>query len=44
MAREAGTQVSSYSNVAHGDATFDMAEQVKSLGEFNKLYATARRY
>lgn len=37
MAREAGTPVSSYSTVAHTDSTFDMADQVKSLGEFNNI-------
>ena len=37
MARETGTPVSSYSTVAHTDSTFDMADQVKSLGEFNNI-------
>ena len=37
MAREAGTPVSSYSTIAHSDSTFDIAEQIKSLGEFNNI-------
>lgn len=37
MAREAGTPVSSYSTIAHSDSTFDIADQIKSLGEFNNI-------
>ena len=37
MAREAGTPVSSYSTVAQSDSTFDIADQIKSLGEFNNI-------
>lgn len=37
MAREAGTPVSSYSTVAHSDSTFDIGDQIKSLGEFNNI-------
>ncbi|MDP2337101.1 MAG: Gfo/Idh/MocA family oxidoreductase [Bacteroidota bacterium] len=37
MAREAGTPVSSYSTVAHSDSTFDIAGQIKSLGEINNV-------
>jgi len=37
MAREAGTPVSSYSTIAHSDSTFDIAEQIKSLGEINNI-------
>jgi predicted dehydrogenase len=37
MAREAGTPVSSYSTIAHTDSTFDIADQIKSLGEFNNI-------
>jgi predicted dehydrogenase len=37
MACEAGTPVTSYSTIAHSDSTFDIAEQVKSLGEINNV-------
>ena len=37
MAREAGTPISSYSTIAHSDATFDIADQVKSFGEINNI-------
>lgn len=37
MAREAGTPVSSYSTIAHTDSTFDIADQIKSLGEINNI-------
>ncbi len=37
MARELGTPVTSYSTIAQSDSTFDIAEQVKSLGEFNNV-------
>ncbi|BBE20211.1 dehydrogenase [Aquipluma nitroreducens] len=37
MAREAGTPVSSYSTIAHTDSTFDIVDQIKSLGEFNNI-------
>ncbi|MEI7829178.1 MAG: Gfo/Idh/MocA family oxidoreductase [Prolixibacteraceae bacterium] len=37
MAREAGTPVSSYSTVAQSDSTFDIADQIKSLGEINNI-------
>lgn len=37
MAREAGTPVTSYSTIAHSDATFDIADQIKSFGEINNI-------
>lgn len=37
MAREAKTPITSYSTIAQADSTFDIAEQVKSLGEFNDI-------
>ena len=37
MAREAGTPVSSYSTIAQSDSTFDIADQIKSLGEINNI-------
>ena len=37
MAREAGTPVSSYSTIAQSDSTFDIADQIKSLGEINNV-------
>lgn len=37
MAREVGTPISSYSAIAQSDSTFDIAEQVKELGEFNNV-------
>lgn len=37
MARDAGTPVTLYSTVAHSDATFDIADQIKSLGEINNV-------
>jgi predicted dehydrogenase len=37
MASEAGTPVSSYSTIAHSDSTFDIADQIKSLGEINNV-------
>lgn len=37
MAREKGTPICSYSTIAHSDATFDIAEQIKSLGEVNNV-------
>ncbi|HEY3373119.1 MAG TPA: Gfo/Idh/MocA family oxidoreductase [Prolixibacteraceae bacterium] len=37
MAREYKTPISSYSTIAHSDSTFDIAEQVKSMDEFNNI-------
>lgn len=37
MAREHGTPVSSYSSIAQSNATFDMKEQVASLGDINQV-------
>ena len=37
MAREKGTPVTSYSTIAQSDSTFDIAEQIKTLGEFNNV-------
>ncbi len=37
MARESGTPISSYSTIAHSDSTFDIADQIKSLGEINNI-------
>ncbi len=37
MAREAGTPVTSFSTIAQSDATFDIAEQVKTLGEYDNI-------
>jgi predicted dehydrogenase len=37
MARELGTPVTSYSSIAQSDATFDMKEQIQSLGEINHV-------
>ncbi len=37
MAREVGTPVTSYSTIAQSDSTFDIAEQIKSLGEYNNV-------
>ena len=37
MARESGTPVSSYSSIAHSDATFDMKDQIPGLGEINQV-------
>lgn len=37
MAREKGTPVTSYSTIAHSDATFDIQSQIKNLGEFNHV-------
>ena len=37
MARKSGTPVSSYSGIAQSLATFDIKEQVASLGEFNQV-------
>ena len=37
MARETGTPVTSYSSIAQSDATFDMKEQVQSMGEINHV-------
>lgn len=37
MARDAGTPITSYSTVAHSDSTFDIADQIKSLGEINNV-------
>lgn len=40
MARELGTPVTSFSTIAQSDATFDIAEQVKTLGEFDNIIRT----
>lgn len=37
MAREHGTPVTSYSSIAHSEATFDMKEQVAGLGDINQV-------
>ncbi|MDP4205579.1 MAG: Gfo/Idh/MocA family oxidoreductase [Bacteroidota bacterium] len=37
MAREHGTPVTSYSTIAHSDSTFDIAAQIKTLGEVNNV-------
>jgi len=37
MARATGTPVTSYSTVAQSDSTFDIADQIKSLGEINNI-------
>jgi predicted dehydrogenase len=37
MARELGTPITSYSSIAQSDATFDMKEQIQSLGEINHV-------
>jgi len=37
MAHEHGTPVSSYSSIAHSEATFDMQQQVASLGDINQV-------
>jgi predicted dehydrogenase len=37
MARELGTPVTSFSTIAQSDATFDIAEQVKTLGEYDNI-------
>lgn len=37
MAREKGTPIASYSTIAHSDSTFDIAEQVKTMSEFNNV-------
>lgn len=37
MARELGTPVTSYSSIAHNDATFDMKAQLKKLGPINQV-------
>lgn len=37
MAREAGTPVSSFSSVRQSNASFDIKEQLESMGEFNHV-------
>lgn len=37
MAREVGTPVTSYSSIAHSEATFDMKAQLKELGPINQV-------
>ena len=37
MARELGTPVTSYSTIAQTDGTFDMIEQLKSMGEISQV-------
>ncbi|MCK4745696.1 MAG: Gfo/Idh/MocA family oxidoreductase [Bacteroidales bacterium] len=37
MARERGTPVTSYSSIAHSEATFDIKQQVESLGDINQV-------
>ena len=37
MAREAGTPVTSYSSIAQSNATFDIKEQVESMGEISQV-------
>jgi predicted dehydrogenase len=40
LARETGTPVTSYSSVAQSSATFDVIEQLKSMGEINHVVRT----
>lgn len=40
MAKKAGTPVTSYSSIAHSDATFDLIKQVKNLGEIVQVVRT----
>jgi predicted dehydrogenase len=37
MARELGTPVTSYSSIAHSDATFDIKKQLETMGEINQV-------
>jgi predicted dehydrogenase len=37
MAREYGTPVSSYSSIAQSEATFDIKDQIESLGDINQV-------
>jgi len=37
MAREMGTPVTSYSTIAHSDATFDIKKQIESMGEISHV-------
>jgi len=37
MARKHGTPVTSYSSIAHSNATYDMRDQVKSMGKINQV-------
>lgn len=37
IARKYGTPVTSYSSIAHRDATFDMKKQVEEMGEINNV-------
>jgi len=37
LARQYGTPVSSYSSIAHNDATFDIKEQVEAMGKINHV-------
>ncbi|MDA0194478.1 MAG: Gfo/Idh/MocA family oxidoreductase [Bacteroidetes bacterium] len=37
MAREVGTPISSYSSVAHSDATFDMMDQIKEIPDIQQV-------
>lgn len=40
MARKVGTPVTSYSSISQSSATFDMMEQVKSMGEISNVIRT----
>lgn len=40
LARKLGTPVTSYSTIAHSSATFDIKEQVGSMGEINQVVRT----
>ncbi len=40
MAKSKGTPVSSYSSIAQSSATFDMIEQIKSMGEITQVVRT----
>lgn len=40
LARKHGTPVTSYSTIAHSAATFDMKEQIRSLGNINQVVRT----
>ncbi|MDH5608251.1 MAG: Gfo/Idh/MocA family oxidoreductase [Cyclobacteriaceae bacterium] len=40
MARELGTPVTSYSSVAHSEATFDRKAQLENLGDINQVVCT----
>lgn len=41
MAREKGTPITSYSTVAHSEATLDIKKQIENLGEISHVITTA---